>query len=682
MSSISDRSTSVRASFAPKSRWFCGWVAVFAFGGLPSLAQAPAQIAALTLAPTVSANPATDSTSPSPRDHADEVSIALIARDKRKKPVDDLTSRDIAVTDAGNPVQLSGMHLVTAQSGGAAKIDLLFDRMEPGSAKIARDAAARLLAMAPEKCSFAVLGIDGGLRLFHNFTLDRTATQTAIAQAMIDLPTQALTEAEEQLNSIAKTGALPSGINADVNDRANARLMLSALEDAQRIARDEQAPTALAALQALAKAQQNFAGRKLIVFFSSGLRANSHSVTMTKEVVEAANRAGITIYTVDTNGVDSKSFDVLTMMYEVNNPVSIRMTPANNGNLPYNDPTRVAVMGAGGVKDAYSLGDRDRRKDESNALATLSRGTGGFPISAGEDLRDPLKRLVSDISTYYEAVYTPQLKDYDGQFHAIDITPLREGVTIRSGGGYFALAPDVAGSFIVRPFEAALLKLVSDSPSPADVTFLQTVLRLGGTANQTENELALEVPVSHLELRQDDRTQLYSAHVSILAQIRDKSGVVIQRFSQDVSRNGALETIDAARAEVITLQRPFTAAPGSYVLEAAVLDGISGKSGVERTEFTIPGTSDGPWMSDIALVRRTEPLAGNADPIDPMRYAEARVVPNLAQQVPADTPRIAFFFNIRPDTHLPGKGKTRDGCAARRQERVAFIGRHRAQCRV
>ena len=36
--------------------------------------------------------------------------------------------------------------------------------------------------------------------------------------------------------------------------------------------------------------------------------------------------------------------------------------------------------------------------------------------------------------------------------------------------------------------------------------------------------LAIEVPLSGVEVRQDSSTNLYSAHVSIVGQIRDKSG--------------------------------------------------------------------------------------------------------------------------------------------------------------
>lgn len=662
----------------------CASIALGAVLCGPASAQVPAQSSAQvppqTSAPSVLANANLNASSPQVQAAADEVLIDLVVRDKKQKPILNFTPADIAVSDVGKPVQLSDLHLVTPQSNGAPTIALYFDRMQPDSAKVARDIAGKLIVTAPSQSSFAVLGLDGGLRLFQNFTQDRTAVKIAAGLAMNDLPAQALTDAEKQLNSVVKTGAFPSGQNAGVEDRARARIMLSALAESQRTVQDQHVPAALAGLEALAKAQQNSVGRKIIVFFSAGLRADSKTANMTKEVVEAANRAGICIYTVDTNAVDTKSFDVLTMMYAPTGPIDVRSSPGVTGDLHAMNVNRVSVMGEGGVSDAYSPSERAARTEEGNALAALATGTGGFSISAGDDLREPLKRLVSDISTYYEAFYTPAIKDYDGQFHSVQITPLREGATIRSGAGYFALAPDAAGSFIVRPFEAPLLKILSVSPLPADVGFQQAVLRLGGNATQTVNDFAIEVPLSNVELRQDEHTLLYSAHISVLAQIRDKSGTVVERFSEDISRNGALETIDAARADVVTLQRHFSAAPGNYVLEAVVLDNLGGKAGAQRTEFTIPAQTDGPWLSDVALVRRTEPLSGTPDSLnptqDPMQYDKTRVIPNLSAQVPTGTPRISFFFGIHPDAKLPaGDGKLdmdvqRDGKSVSRSSSV------------
>jgi len=384
-------------------------------------------------------------------------------------------------------------------------------------------------------------------------------------------------------------------------------------------------------------------------------------------VVEAANRAGIGIYTIDTTGVKTRSFDVLTMMGQGTAPLPPLLVNPNGsvGNpegmlqTPNGEMMRVAVL-AGGRSQANSDNpfDRDRSSSGGDSLALLAVGTGGFAIRSGDgNLEKPLRRLSEDLSEYYEATYTSALKDYDGQFHPISIQAIRKGVTIRSRAGYFALPPDAAGSFGVRPFEAPLLRALDAAQLTDEIGFRQAVLQEGKSAAGTESELVIEVPASHVQLHQDQRTMLYQTHLAVLAQVKDKSGVVVERFSEDVERNGALENVDAFRAGAITLQRHFRLTPGSYVLEAIVVDRLGEKAGGARTEFTIGGPATGPGLTDIALVRSLEPLGSAPDPLDPMQYNRARVVPNLALEVPAGTPRVSFFFSIHPESAAAGEGK-------------------------
>ena len=611
---------------------------------------------------------------------SENITIDMVVRDKKNRPVENLAAADIAVSDAGAPVQLADLRRLTAQSGGGASIALVFDHMEPDTAQVANTLAGKLLQMAPAKSSFAVLGVDGRLRLFQDYSEDRGAVTKAIGTALDKSAQNQIPEAEKRLLSIEQTGQLASGVHASVEDRARARIMVAVLEEAMRVVQDEHAQPALAGLLALAKAQQNLAGRKIIVFFSAGLRANASSEAMSKEVVEAANRAGIGIYTMDTSGESTKSFDVMTLMYQgpvLGMPAPQTVSVANTsfgmatttagpqGNLPGLIPNMqsMAVMGES-MSSIHGQGnvDADRRNSRGDPLAFLATGTGGFPIRAGDGKIDkPMQRLVDDVSDYYEATYTSALKDYDGQFHPISIQALRKGMSIRSRAGYFALPPDAAGSFGVRPFEAPLLKALGAAQWTDEIGFHQAVLQWGGNPSGTESDLVIEVPVAHLQVHQDQRTLLYSARLAVLAQVKDKSGVVVERFSEDVERNGALEAVDAFRAGAITLQRHFRLAAGSYVLEAIVLDRLGEKAGRARTEFTVGEPGNGPGLSDVALVRSLEPFGSGSDVLDPMQYNHSRVVPNLALEVAAGTPRISFFFSIHPETGASADASKLDG---------------------
>lgn len=605
--------------------------------------------------------PSTDAPAAQLQANPDEVLIDLVVRDKKNRPVTNLTAADVVVRDGAKEAQFSDLHLVTLQSGAKSSIALLFDRMSPDSSRVARDVATRLIAMAPERSDIAVLGLDRGLRLLTDFTQDRMEDEKALDAVLGELPKQQLDDAEKQLLSLAQKGTLSSGGNASAEERTRAQLMLSALEESQRIVQDQHAPATLAGLLALSKEQQSLGGRKIIVFFSEGLRATSTTDTLAREVVEAANRAGVSIYTVDTNAVAAKSFDMLTMMYQpTNGPAphifsSVKPGPGLtiNGSLPTGafvnpDMARIGLM-ASSAPDAYSVSalERDRDQAKGNPLDFLAKGTGGFSIRGGEKERDALERLVSDLGSYYEAAYTPALKEYDGAFHSLDIQPLRMGLNIRSRAGYLALAPDVTGSLAAGPFEAPMLKALSNAATSSDLQFQEAILCMNYAGGRMNNEIVVQAPLSQIELREDANTKLFAGHVSILAQVRDKAGVVVERFTQDDVRKGALETVIAARADAITLQRHFAAEPGDYQLEAVVLDRNSGKAGAVRTKFTVPALGDGPWLSDVTMVRDTHALSHDGDGREPLQYNGMRVTPNLSYTVSVGAPHLSFFFKMR-----------------------------------
>lgn len=159
----------------------------------------------------------------------------------------------------------------------------------------------------------------------------------------------------------------------------------------------------------------------------------------------------------------------------------------------------------------------------------------------------------------------------------------------------------------------------------------------------------MEVPLAELEMHQDANTNLFSAHLAMVAQIRNKAGTIVEHFSEDVPRHGALETMESARSEVVTLQRHFVASPGEYVLEAVTVDRNSGKAGAQRISFEVPAPPPGPSLSDLALVRRTVPFNSEADPLEPLRYEDGKIVPDLGGHVAHDAKSISLFFIVHPD---------------------------------
>jgi VWFA-related protein len=623
-----------------------------------SQATAPTTTAPQTAAFPVTAPAATPQTNATPAivTTVDEVTLDMVVRDKKNKPVLDLQPGDVTVSDNGSIVKLSDLRLVKGASTAEHLITLVFDRMEPSAANNARDIAGKILKMVPAQgFSFSVLGVQGRLRLFQGFTSDRVAVEKAIgAVSARDDKAKADAAAlpEKTLIAVAQTGTDPSGARVSADERSVARVMLAALEESQRVVQDQHSQPSVAGLLALARTERQITGRKVVIYFVQGMQLDSNAKDMLPSIIGAANRAGVSIYPVDANAVDEQAGEGLVASAAIAAAApSIRGAaagPTTSGSGPATQtlPQLPAGMIAQ-IGDTVAKVEFDGLSGYKNPLAELAGGTGGAYIAASSGLKKPLQQMIEDMTTYYEASYVPPIQEYDGKFRQVAVRPLRKGLKIQSRAGYFAEpSGNTSGP---RPFEMPLMKILGDAQLPADLKFRSGVLRLGDLPDGNANTLVVEVPLSELEMRQDPNADLFSAHVSIVAQIKNKDGIVLEHFGEDVPRHGALQSMDAARSEAITLQRHFIAGPGQYTLEAAILDRNNDKASAQRMDFEIVNPPAGPSLSDLALVRRTDPISAETDLLEPLRYENGRVVPDLSGRVPPEAKNISLFFMVHSD---------------------------------
>ncbi len=587
--------------------------------------------------------------------NANEVTVDLVVHNKKNDPVVDLQPGDIAISDSGSAVKISDLRLVTGQAGSEHLITLVFDRLEPSSAKNARDIAAKILKMAPaNQFSFSVLSIEGRLRLFQEFTSDPATIGKAVKAATErdEVSKDDLAEApEKKLIAAAQTGTDSSGTHLSAQQRIVARVMLASLQDSQKIVQDQHCRPWLGGLLALARTQHEITGRKVVIYFEQGQQLDSNAKDMLLTIAGAANRSGVSIYTVDTNAVDEQAGQGLLASAAIGGVMATaRMNPVSATTGTGAGTQAVAMAPAGSItagNDSLNRLETEGLSGYKSPMAQLAENTGGAYITASDRLKKPLQQLIGDMTTYYEASYVPPLQEYDGKFRPVAVTPLRKGLKIHSRAGYFAVPPGIGSG--IRPFEAPLLKMLSDSQLPTDLKFQSAILRLGDLPTGNENALVVEVPVTALETRDDPNSNLYSLHVSIVAQIKNKAGEVIEHFSEDVPRHGSLDSKGGAQSELITMQRHFNAEPGQYIMEAAVLDRNNEKGGVQRLEFEIPSEAAGPSLSDVALVQRVVPMPQEMNSEEPLRYGSGKVIPSISGRVPHEAKEISFFFVVHPD---------------------------------
>jgi len=625
-----------------------------------------------------------------------EVGLDIAVHDKRHKAVLDLKPDDFVVMDNNVPVKLTGFHLVSGEAAASRGhvVTLLFDPFHGPTARSARNIAEKLMTVLPTTgYSFSVLDFTGRLRLIQGFTEDRqqveqaihvvtesepmslTSTATLALDIVIDKDSdadkaKAVAAAEKNMIATAQTGMDVAGRHVDVKERTQAQTLLTALNDSQAIEQEQKGPPTLAALLALVKSQQGLGDRKALIYFTVNRRLDQKSKKLLSTIAAAAAEAGVTIYTVDMEAINQSGLgDNANARGNAaapkNIPAQASSTPSEL--IPTGPPAGAgsaagvqnAGFGSGGYvwtqqDDIRVMTDFSRNgvedlsdpfADSKSPMADFSKATGGAYIDGQNSTTKPLAQMAEDLGTYYEATYAPPFTEYDGKFRTISVKPLRTGLNIQTKTGYFALAAGTDAD--IQPFEAPLQKAFNEAELPRDLKFDAAVLRFGDLPNGNSNTMAVEVPLAELATKEDEKSHVSIAHVSIVAQIRDMSGTVVEHYSEDVKKRGARETLERDSSATIALERHFVSTPGKYTMEVAVLDQNSGKAGAIRKTFEIPDLTGVVSVSDMVLVRTK--AADDGDPLEPLRYQHAKVTPNLTGELPAQAKDASFFLILHPD---------------------------------
>ena len=612
----------------------------------------------------------------------DPISVDLVVHDKSHKPYTDLKPEDLQILDNDKPVTLKDLRRVTADGSTEHVVTFVSDRFGGTLGKSEQSIAGKILKELPSKgYSFAVLDLVPRLRLIQGFTTDRSAIKDAMRvvtegpkndknpvieltasnavyqKAIVtddDASSAVAKKAEKSLLSIVRTGADTDGTHFDAAARARFKTLLDALQASRQVQQDRHTLPSLAALMALVRSQEKIGARKCIVYFTQNMQMDSAAKEMIRSIAEAANQAGVTLYVVDMDALDVGG------RHQIDNALGAQ-------NVAFN-PSPVAVEGSGGMAmrtptlqrgpagptsnsgmavDWLRQSDKNPFGDVHSPMADMARETGGAYIDAQDNVKKSLQQLIQDMSTYYVATYVPPIDGYDGTFRSIDFRPLRKGLSVKGKTGYYAISPGGEGG--VRAFEAPLLKILAEEKPRTEIKFKTAVLHFGEMAEGDTNSAAVEIPIDQLETKTDQHTNLFSAHVSVVGQVRDANGTVIEHFAEDVAHRAAVETIKRDKSATINVTRHFPVTPGKYTLEIAVLDRMSDKAGVQRMSFEVAPSASGPSLSDVVLVRKVEGGRSSEDADEPLIFEKGTVTPNLVGDVPVGAKAVSLFFIVHPD---------------------------------
>lgn len=608
---------------------------------------------------------------PTFRSDTQVVLLDLVARDRKGQTVADLRPDEVQVFEDGARCDVVSFRLVRAPVRGepaapapetagspaeaatpsqANLVVLVFDVLPVATAPLARRGALDLLSREfPANTWFAIFKVDRSMRLLQPFTSDATRLASAVDFATTGDdarhagPTgslQSLTTAPTTTTAAAgptRPDTPPNPVLAGIGARVEAGL--------QDLSNRTQAFDSLYGLLALARSLEPVRGRKSIVYFAEA-REVPDSVTVAYDTtIGEANRANVTIHTVDTRGLSAQRPGGRSAFDEVAG--SFSASGGTGGGRGAIGNTAATVATEAGDTGGGPLGGRGLENPLSGSfLQHIANDTGGLAIADTNDLGRGLGRVVEELGQYYEVVYAPPNPVPDGRFRRIEAKVSRPGVRVRTRAGYFATPAAAPG---LLAYEMPLLAALGAKTPSHDFAHHASVLHFGVKGREREAVFLAQVPLSDVRFAADEARGVYRAHLTLLGLVKDEAGRPVARITHDWPIEGPLAEKDRVRRASTVFRRAMTLPPGRYALETAVQDRETGALSVERSGFAIAEAPPGGLaLGSLSIVRRAEAAAG-PDTADPLRVAGVVIHPELGPpQLTRSMPEIPLFLPVYP----------------------------------
>jgi len=609
------------------------------------------------------------------------VLVDVVVRDKRGQPIRDLEQSDFQVLEDGVPQTIGSFTRVfdgavlapapassaaparasigvglAAGSAGPAVTALVFDRLNPEARRLAVRAAQDYLGTNGQAPDYiGVFGIDLALTPYAPFTRDREVLRRALdriashASARFNAADQhdekaaadqRATAAEQTLARAAAAGGpgASQAIGSAPAEAVFAEMQSKMIQDFEVMERDQQGYATTNGLFAIVNTLQRVPGRKSLVFFSEGLAIPPAVQRLFRGVIDAANRARVSVYTMDAAGLRAES-EQAKIRDEVNQAASVGINTGYSNTSGRNNAP---------LTQRLEKNEDVLRQDPRTGLGELAEDTGGLAFDSTNNLREGFERIETDQRNYYLIGYVPANDAFDGRFRAIDVKVKRPGVTVSARKGYFAVRDP--GGALITSRDALALAALEQKPVPNAFPIRAGALLFPERSRPGLVPSIATVNTAALSFQAAADGKTYSSDFTVVVRFLDQQNQVARQVSQHYEVKGPLADLERAKQGEIIFYREPELPSGVYTMETVVYDAPSGKSSVRFSTVEIPQADTSRLrMSSLVVVRRSEKVAASERRSDnPLLVNDVVVYPNLGEPVSKASKEVGFYFAIYP----------------------------------
>jgi VWFA-related protein len=352
----------------------------------------------------------------------------------------------------------------------------------------------------------------------------------------------------------------------------------------------------LFALRAVSKSLEKITEKKSLLYFSGGIsRDGIENQASLRAAINAAVRANLAIYSVDTRGLQAVS----------------TLGDASTGSL----------RGSGAFNGAALANNLNANFASQEVMATLSSDTGGKAFFVSNDFAPAFAQVERDTSAYYAIGFRSSNPARDGRYRKLSIKISRPGVKLEYRPGYYAPADfkHAAREDRERDLEE---QLASDLPATDMALYLDAMyFRLD--ENRFYVPVSLLVPGSQIPfVKGGDKDK---ATLDIIGSVIDEFKRPIGHARETVKLN--LDPSLQARQKNIQYTTSFDLPPGKYQVKFVVRENETGRMGSFVADITLPEMKKAPLkMSSIVLASSRQPSKKE----DPLVRGGQEYVPNFS----------------------------------------------------
>ncbi len=379
----------------------------------------------------------------------------------------------------------------------------------------------------------------------------------------------------------------------------------------------------LFALRAVSKALEKITEKKSLLYFSGGIsRDGIENQASLRSAVNAAVRANLAIYSVDTRGLQAIS--------------------------PVGDASTGSLRGSGAYNGGALLNNMTANFASQEVMATLSSDTGGKAFFDSNDFAPAFAQVQRDSSAYYAIGFHSANPARDGKYRKLTIKINRPGIKLEYRPGYYAPADFKHSGKEDRERELDE-ELASDLPATDMAVYLDAMyFRLD--ENRFYVPVSLIVPGSQIPfVKGGDKDK---ATLDIIGEVIDEVKRPIGNARQTLKLS--LDPSLQARQRNIEYTTSFDLPPGKYHLKFVVRENQTGRMGSFEADITLPEMKKMPLkMSSIVLASSRQPSKQDT----PLVREGQEYVPNISHVFRQDQHLYLLYEVYDPTREKPAENQ-------------------------